>query len=258
MGWQIMPILYIDQQEKQLKETLKYVTAEYDVRDLKYGDYTNDEETFVVERKSWQDYYNSVMDGSLMAQCDKIRQNFKGLAGVIFEGDFWAMVETIKNKGIRHRLVFTRYRVTCNYNMFFQEVYDKYDLVKTVEFLNENGGKINKNATGFEKKYVKTGDRRILPLVEVPSIGKKLAGQIIKRYKTIFNFLWEILQDEKSVIESLDRFGPKTLDNVVKMFLVNGVYGKKVLTKKELKKLQAFHAKKKVRYEKIKERRHGS
>jgi len=249
-----MPVLYIDQQEKQIDQIVKYLSCKYDVTDLKFGDYTNDEMTFVVERKNWQDYIGSVIDGSLMEQCDKIRKNYDGLAGVIFEGDFWAMLGTVKNKGLKHKLVFTRYRITSNYNMFFEECIDKYATCKTLEFLNENAAKIDKPATGFKTKHIKTGDRRVLALTSVPKIGKKMAEQILSVYGSIYTFLEEIIKDEKSVMESLDRFGPKILDNVINMFLSDTVYTKKQLTKDELNKLRKLHAKKRQLYEKLKEK----
>lgn len=249
-----MLTLYIDQQEKQIEEITQYLQYDYEIKDLKYGDYTNSEESFVVERKNWQDYIGSVIDGSLMEQCDKIRKNYNGLAGVIFEGDFWAMIGTVKNKGLRHKLVFTRYRVTSNYNMFFEECIDKYAMCKTLEFLNENASKIDRPATGFKTKYVKTGDRRILALTAVPGIGKTMAEQIISKYKSIYNFLCEIVNDQDSVMETLKGFGPKTLDNVIKMFLSDDVYKKDRLTKKQLNKLRESHIKRKRVYEKLRDK----
>lgn len=247
-----MPTLYIDKQEKKPEELIKHLDCDYEFADLKYGDYTNDEESFVVERKNWNDYYSSVKTGHLVEQCEKIRENFKGTAGIIFEGDFWAMVNTIKSKGMRHLMVFTRYRITMTFGMFFEECIDTYAVANTLQFLNKNGEKIGKGLNINRKKYVKTKDRRILPLCQVPGVGKKTAQNIIDVYGCIFDFLLAILEDEDKVMDSIDRFGPKTLAKVKKMFLSNNVYKKKVLTKEEYKKLQAYHVKKRATYNKLK------
>ena len=246
-----MSILYVDKQEKKKEEFVKYLRCEYEIRDLKYGDFTNEIESFVVERKNWQDYIGSVMDGSLIEQCIKIRKNFSGLAGVIFEGDFWAMIGTIKNQGLRHKLVCTRYRVTTVFGMFFEECIDRVAVATTLEFLNDNAVGIMKNSVGFKKGHVKTTDKRVILLCGVPDVGKKTAEQILKVYDSIFDFLVEAITDPKAVIKAIFRFGPKTLENVLKMFVGDKKYANKVLTKKQYNALKAKHARKKGVYNKL-------
>ena len=245
-------ILYIDQQEKQIDDIIMHLNdgTRYEVADLKYGDYTNDIASFVVERKRWDDYYGSVKDGSLIEQCKKIRANFKGLAGVLFEGDFWAMVSTL-NVGLRHKMVFTRYRITHQYGMFFEECFSRKHMIRSLEFLNENAHKITRNVAEFKIPTVKTVDKRILTLIAVPGVGKKMATKLLNMYGSVYELLHSIAENSDDVKKNVDGLGDKTIANIYSMFLSDDAYANKVLSKAELKKLRKFHVKRRVVYDKI-------
>ena len=44
---------------------------------LKVGDFTNDKQTFIVERKSIGDFWSSVVDGRIDAQPIEIYESYK-------------------------------------------------------------------------------------------------------------------------------------------------------------------------------------
>jgi len=242
-------MIEIDSAEKKNVQVERYLKADgvqtkrvhLVFNGIECGDYTNTGKDFLLERKSWNDFITSVADGSLISQCIRMCENFRGPKYVAFEGDWEAMVESITEKWIKSKVLSIPLRLAHVYGIQFEKCADALELAELIKHLDHYASSLSKDEDDIYMglHISKTVDYRIRPLLTVPRLGETAARNLIKQYGSLFKVIQACCTNPKAVAKGVERVGFVGTQKICQIFTsTTPVIDKKVQAKEAQSKQQ--------------------
>jgi len=173
-------------------------------------DYTDEKRSFVVERKTLNDFKESVIKGHLKKQCEYMLKTYPDVPKfILLEGTIEDAVAISRKAGGLIESFF--YRAPHIYHV---QILETVDVTGTIRALKG----IMKYAPGASKLLErgalemppKTPDPRIRTLMTFPGVGRKLAEQLLQHFGTLMDVfhgdITEIHGVGKGKAEAFKRF----------------------------------------------------
>jgi ERCC4-type nuclease len=228
----------VDTEEKL--EIDSYIVAgkiDYRRERLEEGDYTNDEETFLLERKRSFDLFHSLKSKHIFVQLARMREKHPDTPlFVLFEGSLRSLIDSISEveyPGMRGLIKTFRYSIAHVYGAMFIESLDMVDTVEHLKDLDRYGKSIKEYKVQFEPIFMsKCVDERIRTLLTVPMLGQKRAEMLLDKYKSISEIINACINSPKEVL-NLDGMGKKLIDKIIMLFTGMVPFTKKINMKND-------------------------
>jgi len=214
-------VIYADTREqaggvvKELSET----GAKIVVKQLEVGDYLLSNQ-IVVERKTVEDFLNSVLDGRLFQQLVRMNSNY-AMPLIIIEGnprELFSMRNIHKNA-----IIGALTSVVLNYRTPFLFTESP---AETAEFLfvtakREQIGKDKDIKLRTGRKGLSLEEQQRFIVESLPLVGPNLAKALLKKFGSIK----QIVNADKKQLQEVEKLGPKKADKILKV--INEKYSEK-------------------------------
>jgi len=197
----VQPVVLVDTRE-HAEEVVRYIKESgcgVVKTKLEVGDYVAGR--FVFERKSVQDFINSIIDGRLFDQATRLREA-KLRPVIVIEGNLW--------EELRHREISPNAVLGAQLALHGMEIGILYteDKTQTGALLCLAAKKEIKSSVKTPKVRKKADVRslQIALLASLPGIGPKRAEELLRRYGTPLNALlnyktWDVDEKHHAVIK---------------------------------------------------------
>jgi len=213
-----MTKVIVDHRETKniIKELIKH-KLDVEVKQLNIADFVlqtsdinNKEKTIGIERKTKQDFLNSIIDKRIINQLIILKENFK-LPLLIIEGDenIYAL-SNIHPNAIRGMLssIAIDYQIPIIYTRNFR---DTAALINTIAKRLE---KSRKPLTLLAKrKPLTTKELQEFIIQSLPGVGPSLAKSLLKEFKTIK----KIINASEEKLKKIDKLGDKKSSDIKKI-----------------------------------------
>ncbi|MHA1743342.1 MAG: ERCC4 domain-containing protein [Candidatus Heimdallarchaeota archaeon] len=170
-------VIVSDYREKEVIEHLKKFDASINVQALKVGDYVCSEDV-CVERKSYDDFVNSIINGRIFEQADALSKNFKKPV-IVIEGYSTRQINENALKAAVASLL-------IDFNISLISTKNPYDTAKTVFWIakkeQSNGGGM---AIKVGKKPKETKKLQEFIVASIPGISTVLAKRLLNQFGSI-------------------------------------------------------------------------
>jgi len=195
--------VYADYREQEIIEILNRLGIKVNVVNLEVGDFVVGE--FGIERKSFGDFISSIIDSRIFEQAKKLLESYEkrllivegnGDVERINENSYFAALTFLISKGIN--VVFSRNKIETAKIIYW--------LAKKEKSNDFSGFKIPK-----KKKELKEIQEMII--ASFPGISSILSKRILKKFKTIKNF---VLASELE-LRKVDGIGEKLSKKIKKI-----------------------------------------
>lgn len=185
------------------------------IKRLEEGDYTNENEDFLVERKAGMDYANSVITGHLTVQLARMREQHPNTPlFLIFEGDFDAVCDGQNNRGLKMLLRTFPLKLAHVWGVQLIKTCDIVETVEELQLLDHYAKGIRDVPIAFESVYMtKNFDERVRNLMTVPQLGQTKAEMLLNVFPSIYHML-----DHIDELTELDGIGKGLASNIRDMF----------------------------------------
>ncbi len=203
--------IIVDYREKEITDILKKLGARIIETNLKIGDFICCNGFLCIERKSYNDFVSSIIDGRLFKQVLKMKRAFPKVL---------LLVEIGKTKRNFNENAFYAALATLYLQFEIPIIYSKSkeETAKLILWLNKKyKSKGNFSSFSFIKKPKNLDEIKEKILASFPSINLKLAKRLLKK----FGSLEKVFQARTFQLEKVKGIGEKTS----KLF-------KKILTEK--------------------------
>jgi Fanconi anemia group M protein len=170
------------------------------------GDFTNEDKTFIVERKEVKDFLNSIMDKSMFNQIRKMQLMKNPI--LIVEGDLEQLCR--ENKHQKNYILSTLFEIMFRCGLM---VILTKDLIQTLEFLMF----IDKHSRGDIKEVREVFLRFKLPnpkevvLASIPGVGPRLAKRLMEYFGSPRN----VLNASKEMLMEVPGIGEGKADKIL-------------------------------------------
>ena len=200
------------ERNRELREALKANGIEVDERAVYVGDYVISDRV-CVERKTVPDFEGSLMNGRLLDQAKRLKQNYQ-LPIIIVEGDpdeyrlgrnviIGAMVALYVDNGIE---VITSRNPT-----------ETSDIITTIAKHEQNGNLREPSMKGGRRAYTVSNYQEYI-VANLPGIGPKLARSLLRHFKSIKN----ISNADVKALRKVGKIGKKKAEAI--HMTLNAVY----------------------------------
>jgi ERCC4-related helicase len=210
--------IFIDTRERRSKtfEYLQKKEANIIIKQMDIGDYQVGEET-IIERKTANDFINSIINARLFSQAIKLSVFEKPV--FLIEGDLELELE---NRGINKAVVYgTKFSLMFDYKipiLFAKDSFEAseiiYALAKREQLRKEKPISLRRlkkeENLNFMQQYIIEG---------LPYVGPKLATRMLEKFKTVKS----IFNSELERFEKIEGIGKKKAEKIFKV--LNEKYG---------------------------------
>jgi ERCC4-type nuclease len=178
-------VIFADDREKKslVVERLKETDAKINVRRLEVGDYILSDKS-CVERKTSDDFVNSIIDGRLFKQAEELIDNFSSPV-LIIEGNYFR--ESMNGNAIRAAIS----SLIVSYKIPVLMTEDEEETAKMIYWLARKDQIGNGRKTGIRgKKKPKTNNELIESVVcSFPGISVVLCERVLKHFGSVKDFI---------------------------------------------------------------------
>ena len=196
--------IYADTREANsgiLKE-LSDLGMEVKVQQLNAGDFLISERV-AVEKKTQQDFINSIIDKRLLSQMKALRDNFER-AVLILEGteDIYS-IRRMHPNAIRGMLA----TIAVDYGIPVIRTKDLKDTAALLKIMAEHEQRTEERDFGVrtERKPLTTKEQQEFIIESLPGVGATLAKSLLKEFKTVKS----ILNANNEELQKIDKLGKK-------------------------------------------------
>ena len=169
----------------------KKLKVPYRIMNLQVGDYANIENTFIAERKSLTDLWNSLIDGRLDRQTKKMYELYKK------NRYFFIEVGAFRHTGLIRRnpaWIYSKYGQMENIGINVREYIDYEDLVYKLHSLDRYiGSEINIRE---KPKKIKGIPNNVKLLMGIDGVGEKKAVSMLEECGTPINVFNDIIDND--------------------------------------------------------------
>ena len=190
----------------QLLESMKVKVS---LSQLSAGDYIINEEIF-VERKTAEDFIQSIFNGRIFEQCSKLKRESKR-ALILIEGNPYKTDHKIEERAIRGAIL----SLLSSWQIPILRTENK---TKTSEILVMIGGQSLKNynhlQSHYGKKSKKTKTQKLYFLQGIPSIGPATAERLIENFGNVKS----IVNASNDELRKIKGIGKKNAEKIFDFF----------------------------------------
>lgn len=158
------------------------------------ADFTNTQRSFIVERKTEEDFIGSTLDYSLHDQARRMAMYFEGPKFVFLEGFISVMIDNPHLKKMRPWLSSMRVEL-IKYNVYMWQMDDIYMLIKELVRLDENCGEDPKIHQKLDDKYTGWTDQKKI-VCKLVDVSDKKAEIILEHFGSPMDVFLAILRTE--------------------------------------------------------------
>ncbi len=212
-----IPVVF-DYREQKIYEIFKSIVKENEKTiipqksNLSMGDVIINNR-IVIERKSAEDFLNSIIDGRLFSQLDKLIYTYE-LPILIVEGNLY---DAIKFREIHENVIRgVLSKIVIDYNVPIIWTRDVNDSAQYIYLIARREMEENKKSESIKimKKSDKLEKQIEVVVSALPSINVTLAKRILKKFKTIRNLANAKIEQLKSV----EGIGDKKAEKIYSIF----------------------------------------
>ena len=170
-----------DYREKNstIPEILAKKKIDFSSANLIVGDYLINEE-IIIERKTKDDFVQSLIDNRLFLQCKKIKKYFTYQL-LIIEGNPYTTKHKITRNAIKGALL----SVTVSWQIPIFYTKDKNETCETLIQIGKQYLQEKKLSLGHKPKPKKHYKQQLFLLQAIPDVGPTLAIRLLEKFKTI-------------------------------------------------------------------------
>ena len=165
-----------------VQDLIRDLGADIKESSLKVGDYICSDRV-CVERKTAEDFVNSIIDGRLFNQLEELKQNFQKPV-IVIEGNNFR--DTVNENAIKSAMA----SVILDYEVPVVMTKDKDDTAKIIYWLSKREQIKSKRPVGFKgkkkPKEIKKLQEHIIS--GFPGVSEKISKRILKEFGSIKNF----------------------------------------------------------------------
>ncbi len=208
-------MIIVDDRETEIIGFMIANGVPHTIKRLDEGDFTNETEDFLLERKAGMDYANSIINGHLQVQLARMRELHPSTPlFLLFEGDFDSVCDGQNNRGLKMLLRTFPYKLTHVWGVHFINTWDMAGTVDELQLLDHYAKGIRDVPIAFESVYMsKNFDERIRNLMTVPQLGQKRAEMLLDNFCSI-----DMIIHNLDKIAELDGIGKKLVSNIAEMY----------------------------------------
>lgn len=201
-------MLIVDHREREIIRELSKRKVDFDTKQLLIADFIIN--NIGIERKTQQDFINSIIDKRLIQQLIILKENFD-IPLLIIEGE--ENIYSLRNmhpNAIRGMLsaIAIDFQVPTIYT---RNVNDTCALIESI--LNRlEKGKMSISLLK-KRKPLTLKERQKLIIESFPGIGPTLAKSLLKEFRTVKN----IINSEEKALQKIDKLGPKKAAEIKKV-----------------------------------------
>jgi ERCC4-type nuclease len=188
-------MIIIDSKEVALQpkvvEGFRKAGVSYKIMPLKVGDYTNDKDTFVVERKSIPDFWSSMVDGRIDAQPVEMYEIYEKNRYMFIESGAFSYQSKLRNAT---RWCYSKYGEIENMGVQIREYVDFVDLARKLDSLDRYLG--TERVIRERRKKLKGIPDGVKLLMAIEGIGEKKARDMLKELGTPINVFKDIIEND--------------------------------------------------------------
>jgi ERCC4-type nuclease len=177
-------MIIIDSKEVALQpkvvEGFRKAKVPYRIMSLEVGDFTNDKETFIAERKGMGDFWNSMVDGRIDAQSTEMYEIYEKNRYMFIESGAFSYQSKLRNST---SWCYSKYGEIENWNVQIREYVDFVDLARKLDSLDKHLGK-ERVVRERRKKLKHMADNQKILARGIDGVGKKRAGQLLEECGT--------------------------------------------------------------------------
>ncbi len=176
-------------------------------QNLDIGDFVVDEE-IVIERKTKEDFVNSIIDKRILTQLISMKKNYKKPILIIEGNEDIYSVRNIHPNAIRGMLsaIAIDFGIPIIYS---KDMKDTAEIIHTIAKREQN-----KDAKDFgvrlDKKPLSTKEQQEFIIESLPGIGPSLAKSLLKEFTTVTN----VINAEKERLIKVDKIGMKKAEEI--------------------------------------------
>jgi len=200
----------IDHREKfsHVPDLLEKSNVEVYYKTMKAGDYLINEQ-ILIERKTANDFALSMLSGRLFKQCSKLRAT--GLVClIIVEGNPLETLHNISAEALQGALL----SVMVRWQIPVYMVEDKNETVKTMVRVAAQNIKAESNFAVWQKGSRKTRSSQVYFLRALPSVGPKLALQLLKTFGSVV----QIINASQKELQAVEGIGKQKAEKLYEFF----------------------------------------
>lgn len=178
-------VIFVDDREKSslVVEHLKDTDAKIKLNRLSVGDYIVSDRV-CVERKTSDDFVNSIIDGRLFSQAEELIDNFTSPV-IIIEGNYFR--ESMNENAIRAAIA----SIITNYRVPILMTEDEEETAKMVYWLAKKDQIKNGRNIGIKGKKKPKTDKELLECVVsgYPGVSVVLSKRILEKFGSVEKFV---------------------------------------------------------------------
>lgn len=165
-----------------------------------------------IERKSVQDFVNSIIDKRLLQQIKELKNNFESPL-IILEGeeDIYS-VRNIHQNAIRGMLS----AIVIDFKVPIIWTKSPLDTAAFIKVLakREQDGKDKDFGVRFDKKPLTTKEQQEFIVESLPGVGPTLAKSLLREFKSVK----KLVNTKKEKLEKVENIGPKKAESIISIF----------------------------------------
>lgn len=201
-------MIIIDHRERELVKELARRKIKYDIKQLVIADIII--KNIGIERKTQQDFINSIIDGRLIQQLIVLKENFDIPLLVIEGEDNIYTLRKMHPNAIRGMLA----SIAIDYQIpiiHTRSLNDTCSLIETILKRMERG-KVSFPLLK-KRKPLTLKERQELVIESFPGIGPTLAKSLLKEFKSVK----KIINAEEKKLQNVEKIGPKKASEIKKV-----------------------------------------
>lgn len=173
---------------------------------LSVGDYIISEDT-AVERKSIDDFLESLTDGRLFSQAKSLKSNYQRLV-IILEGEGIYEKRNINDQAIYGALS----SLACDFNLPIISTKNGDETASLLySMVSRKKDKTRSSSVRKDKRSMSTYDTKKFILEGLPSISGKLAERLLDHFGSVR----AVFQADKEELQQVKGIGPETAEKII-------------------------------------------
>ncbi|MBI5872123.1 DEAD/DEAH box helicase [archaeon] len=207
------PKIYIDSREKGsgLAKHLVEIGMDVIVQRIDIGDFILSKDVG-IERKTRQDFVNSIIEKRLLPQIKSLKENFEKPILIIEGNEDLYSIRAVHPSAIQGMLA----SIAVDFNipiLYTKDCHDTAELLKAIA-LREQEEKKNDFSSVKKRKPLTTKEQQEFIVESFPNIGPNVAKSLLKNLKSIKR----IVNAEEKELKDVDGIGKKIADSLKKVF----------------------------------------
>jgi Fanconi anemia group M protein len=200
-------VVIVDYREKEVASHLKKIGAVVNVQPLEVGDFLASEKV-AIERKSYDDFVSSIIDGRIFDQAREMKENFER-PPLLIEGYSNREINDNALKGAVASLL-------LDFDVSILTSKNEYDSAKLIYWIARKEQHESGNGIGIKvgKKPKTAKQLQEFIVASIPGVSTVLAKRLLEKFGSIEN----IFAAEETELKEVKGIGKKLARDIKKLF----------------------------------------